>query len=97
MGTQYGVQIEKGEQIVKEMLAKLATNLTEPKINDLSLVLSKDDLDQVSILDPNRKKIITTISTDILADAPATLGVRDRLWAQLNAAVRAHYGIRTSN
>lgn len=85
-------QIKTGEQIVKEILGKLAVDLNRPEINDFSFYVTPRDFDnnQVSILD-QKKKVVVKISDNDLADLPADRTVRRRIEAKLGAAVKAHY------
>ncbi len=85
-------QIKTGEEIVKEILGKLAADFNRPEINDVSFYVTTKDFDnnQVSILD-QKKQVVLKISDNDLADLPADRSVRRRLEAQLGAAVKAHY------
>jgi hypothetical protein len=90
--TTYDQQIENGKNIVKEILSRLAKELNQPQIADFSFLATDLDFDnsEVSIWDPEQEKIVVKIKQDDLADAPATPGVRRKIEAQLQAAMKAH-------
>ena len=89
----YEEQIEAGKEIVKEILCRLASDIEQPQVNKFSFIVTDRDFDnrQISVLDPDQKKIVFKMNEDDLADAPASSPVRHRLEAQLREAVRAYF------
>jgi len=79
--------------VLREMLAKLASELKEPRINDLELIMTDKDFDNRcrSLFDPEKKRIVTKIGANELADAPTTPLVRRHLEGQLRTALRTYY------
>jgi len=79
--------------ILQEMLAGLASELKEPKINDLELIETDKDFDnqQCSLLDREETTIVTKIDRNELADAPTTNLIRRKLEAQMREAFKSHY------
>lgn len=77
----YGEQTETEKEPVKDILAKLATDRNRPQADGLSFMVADLNFDykQLSILDPNRKKIVVRASANGSADASATPAVRRRL------------------
>ncbi len=90
--TEYEQQIESGKEIVRGILANLATQLHEPMVKQLSFNMTDSDFDhdRISLTDP-KFHIVTKIQEDDLADCPADRNVRSRLETQLQQAVRAFY------
>ena len=90
---EYEQQIESGKEIVKGILANLATELLEPKVNNLVLKATEGDFDydRISLMDP-QFHIVAKIQEDDLADCPADRNVRSKLETQLRQAVQAFYG-----
>ncbi len=90
--TTHEEQVESGKKIAREMLANLATEFHESRVNDLTFTLTDQDFDyhRVSLVD-QRLGIVAKIEVDDLADCPADKGVRRRLESQLRQAVQAFY------
>jgi hypothetical protein len=90
---EYEQQIESGKEIVKGVLANLATELREPQLNDLTFKMTDGDFDydRISLMDP-QFHIVAKIQEDDLADCPADRNVRSKLETQLRQAVQAFYG-----
>ena len=99
MASQQSNEIETGKEIIKEILGKLALELKQPRINDLTYMVTDEDFDrqQVSIVDPNQKKVVMKVEQNHLADAPSMPDLLRKLEAQLRASVRTHYKIQTSS
>jgi hypothetical protein len=89
----YDQQIEAGKAIVKEILARFASDLSQPQVANFSFMATGRDFDnrEVSVWDSERQTIVAKIKQDDLADAPATPDVRRKLEAELQVAVKAHY------
>jgi len=79
--------------ILQELLAKLATELREPKIESLEMMMTDKDFDNRcrSLFDPEKKRIVTKIGENQLADAPTTPLVRHHLEGQMREALRTYY------
>lgn len=90
--SEYEHQIESGKEIVKGMLANLAIELNEPKINDLAFTMTDGDFDhdRISLMDPE-SYIVTKIQDDDLADCPADRQARSRLAKQIQQSIEAFY------
>jgi hypothetical protein len=91
--TTYEQQIASGKEIVRGILANLANELHEPKVNDLSFTVTDQDFDydRISLVDP-KLKILAKLEEDDLADCLTTKTVRKKLEIQLRQAVQAFYG-----
>lgn len=91
----YEQQIEAGKEIVKEALRRLAGEIGRQEIREFKFIVTDRDFDhrQISVLDPNQKKIVLKLAEDDLADAPGTAAVRYKLETQLHEAVGNHYKI----
>ncbi len=90
--TEYEQQIESGKEIVRGILANLATKLREPSVNDLMFKVTDQDFDhdRISLID-RRFHIVAKIEEDDLADCPADNSVRSRLETQLQQKIQAFY------
>ena len=90
---EYEQQIESGKEIVKGVLANLATEIGKPQVNDLTFKMTDGDFDydRISLIDA-KSRIVTKIQDDDLADCPADRNVRNRLETELRQAVQAFYG-----
>ena len=90
--TEYEQQIESGKEIVRGMLATLATKLREPSVNDLMFQVTDQDFDydRISLIDP-KFHIVAKIEEDDLADCPADDSVRSKLETQLQQKIQAFY------
>ncbi len=51
------------------------------------------DNSEVSVFDPQQRKIVAKVHEQDLADAAATSNVRSKLESQLRAAVKEHYKV----
>jgi hypothetical protein len=93
--TTYEQQIESGKEIVRGMLANLATELREPKVNDLVFKVTDADFDRdlVSLVDP-KFHVVAKIEEDDLADSPADSSVRNKLETNLRRTIEASYGAK---
>lgn len=90
--TNYELQVEVGTEIIRAELARIADELTVPRLLGLKfMVTDRDfDFDRVSLVDSERSKIVTKIERDDLADSSADKAVRQRITCQLEAAVRSY-------
>ncbi|MGD1157723.1 MAG: hypothetical protein ABSA41_18135 [Terriglobia bacterium] len=90
--TTHEEQVESGKKIVREMLANLATQFHESRVNDLTFTLTDQDFDyhRISLVDP-KLNIVAKIGVNDLADCPDHNSVRKRLESQLRQAVQAFY------
>jgi hypothetical protein len=89
----YQKQVEAGKQFVKETLAKLKTVLNQPDIDNFQLLTTEKDFDhdQLSIFDPNKRRVVVKVARNDLADCMSTPVVKRRLADEINAAVDAYY------
>jgi hypothetical protein len=85
----YRQQVESGKAIVKSLLAKLATDLDQERINRFAFKVTGRDFDsnRVSIVDLDNVKVVAKLEENNLADAPAQCEVKVRLEAHVIAAV----------
>lgn len=92
-GTTYEQQVEAGKKIVREMLAKLRSELNEPRVNVLEFKVTDQDFDydRISLVDPKRFNVVLKIEEDDLADCPADSLIRRNLEAALSAAIRSYF------
>lgn len=88
----YEQQVENGKQIVRAQLARIATELNTLRPLGLKLTMTDRDFDfdQVSLVDPERLRVVTKIERDDLADSGADEVARRRMTRQLEAAVRSY-------
>ena len=88
--TPYEQSIESGKEIVRGILKDLATELQEPKVNELSFKVTDQDFDdRISLMD-KQLNIVTKIMNDDLADCLEDVGVLRKLEAQLRKAIQAY-------
>lgn len=87
--TEYEQQIESGKKIVSQILADLAIDLREPKVNEFAFKKTDQDFDRerFSLICPNLK-IVAKIEGDDLADCLADGTVRKKLEAQVRQSVQ---------
>lgn len=85
---------ESGLAIIERVLASLASELNEPKINDLRLEWREKDFDfhSCSLIDPTQGRLLMKIREDELANCWSDGSVRDRFEARLVLVVRSYYG-----
>jgi hypothetical protein len=78
---------------VKETLTGLATQLKQPDIDNFEfLTTDKDfDQDQLSIFDPRKRRVVTKVARNDLADCMTTPVVKRRLADAVKTAVQAYY------
>jgi hypothetical protein len=90
--TTYEQQIESGKEIVRGMLAGLAAEMNEPKLNDLSFQVTDQDFDydRISLVDREKLSVVVKIKEDDLADCPADASVRRLLEGQLRKAINSY-------
>jgi hypothetical protein len=88
--TAYEQQIESGKEIVRGILANLASELHEPKVNELAFKVTDQDFDRgrISLVDPELN-IVAKIEENDLANCPTDKTVGMKLETQLR---RAFYG-----
>ncbi len=96
MGTEsttYQQQVQAGKKIVREILVKLASELNEPRVNDLEFKVTDQDFDydRISLVDPKEFNIVLKIEENDLADCPADSSIHRKLEATLNAAIRSYF------
>jgi hypothetical protein len=87
--TPYEQQVESGKEIVREMLANLASDVNEPQVKEFTFRMTDQDFDRdrISLMSQNLK-IVTKIERDDLADCPADRAVRRKLEAQVWQSVQ---------
>jgi hypothetical protein len=91
--TAYEQQIESGREVLRGILSNLASELHEPKVNELAFRATDQDLDRhyISLMDP-KFNIIAKIEENDFADCPTDKTVRRKLETQLRRAVQAFFG-----
>jgi hypothetical protein len=89
----YAQQIEEGKQFVKETLVGLAVELKQPDIDRFEFMVTDRDFDdeKVSIYDSVKRRVVTKLGKDNLADCSATPSVKRALRKQVDADVRSYY------
>lgn len=89
----YEQQIEAGKGMVKEILKKLSIALKKQQIDGFEWKRTDKDFDnqEVSIFDPSRKRIVTKVKEDTLADLPKTRGLKSAVETQLRTALLNYY------
>jgi hypothetical protein len=87
--TPYEQQVESGKEIVREILANLATDLNEPNVKEFTFKMTDQDFDRdrISLVGPNHK-IVAKIERDDLADCPEDRAIRGKLKARLQQSVQ---------
>jgi len=90
--TDYEQQVEVGTEIIRAELARIADDLSVPRLLGLKFMVTDRDFDfeRVSLVDAERSKIVTKIERDDLADSVADEVVRHRMTCRLEAAVRSY-------
>ena len=90
----YAQQVEEGKQFVRETLATLAAELSQPDIEgfEIEALPGKDfDSDLVSIYDPKKHRVVSKMRRNDLADSPATPSAKRKLKSQVESDVRFYY------
>ena len=90
----YEQQVKEGEKFVRETLAGLAAELGQPDVEGLEIerLPGKDfDNELVSIYDPKKRRVVSKLRRNDLADSPATPSVKRRLKSQVESDVRSYY------
>ena len=91
-GTTYERQVESGKEIVREILAKLASELKESRLNDLKFETTDQDFDydRISLVDPKKFNVVMKIEETDLADSPTDSSIRSKLEAEVRTAIRSY-------
>ena len=81
-------QIEAGKQYAREILSDFARQLEHPEINRFEFRCMGNDFDigQISVFDPERKKIVLKLTDDNLADSDG----RQKIKSMVEVAVRSY-------
>lgn len=89
----YQQQVEDGKEYVKEILSGLAADLGRPDINRFEFQITDQDFDhqQISIVDPVEKRIVTKLSESNLADQAGTPFLKRKLKDDIRAAVNSYF------
>lgn len=93
----YEQQVEDGKGYVKEILGGLAADLGRPDINRFEFQITDQDFDrqQVSIVDPVEKRIVTKLSESNLADQAGSSFLKRKLKDDITAAVNSYFAAKT--
>jgi hypothetical protein len=87
--THYEQPIEVGKGFIREGLARIASELNEPRLLEMELVMTDRDFPtHFSLIDRKRFRVVMKVKQDDLADSGADETVRRKITCHLEAAVK---------